>query len=82
MGDLQGTLELELQRLPSTLTSTSEESFYDPNLDAHSAFASSYGEEESPYPEVRSAVANTDDPSMPCSTMCVIVLISLRIYVG
>lgn len=26
-------------------------------------------EDDSPYPEVRSAVANTDDPSMPCSTV-------------
>jgi len=26
-------------------------------------------EEESPYPEVRSAVANTDDPDMPVSTL-------------
>jgi hypothetical protein len=26
-------------------------------------------EDESPYPEVRSAVANTDDPTMPTSTI-------------
>lgn len=26
-------------------------------------------EDDSPYPEVRSAVANTDDPSMPSSTI-------------
>ena len=26
-------------------------------------------EDESPYPEVRSAVANTDDPTMPSSTI-------------
>lgn len=26
-------------------------------------------EEDSPYPEVRSAVANFDDPSMPASTL-------------
>jgi OPT family small oligopeptide transporter len=26
-------------------------------------------EDDSPYPEVRSAVANTDDPDMPCSTL-------------
>ena len=31
-------------------------------------------EEDSPYPEVRSAVANTDDPDMPCSTIRVLVL--------
>ncbi|KAH7325196.1 OPT oligopeptide transporter [Rhizoctonia solani] len=40
--------------------------FDDPNLDR-----SNLGdlEEDSPYPEVRSAVANTDDPDMPCSTL-------------
>ena len=26
-------------------------------------------EDDSPYPEVRSAVANTDDPDMPCNTL-------------
>lgn len=38
----------------------------DPNLDP-----SAIGdfEEDSPYPEVRSAVANTDDPTMPCGTL-------------
>ncbi|KAF5338240.1 hypothetical protein D9758_012834 [Tetrapyrgos nigripes] len=39
--------------------------FYDPNYDDEDfAF-----EDESPYPEVRSAVANTDDPTMPVSTL-------------
>jgi OPT family small oligopeptide transporter len=39
--------------------------FDDPNLDKdHLAF-----DDESPYPEVRSAVANTDDPTMPVSTI-------------
>ncbi|KAG8844062.1 hypothetical protein FRB96_003295 [Tulasnella sp. 330] len=37
----------------------------DPNLDPN---AIGDYEEDSPYPEVRSAVANTDDVSMPCST--------------
>jgi hypothetical protein len=36
----------------------------DPNVDI-TAFVQ---EEESPYAEVRSAVANTDDPTMPSST--------------
>jgi len=37
----------------------------DPNLDKeHMAF-----EDESPYPEVRSAVANTDDPTIPVATL-------------
>lgn len=39
--------------------------FDDPNLDKdHLAF-----DDESPYPEVRSAVSNTDDPTMPVSTV-------------
>ncbi|KXN83350.1 Sexual differentiation process protein isp4 [Leucoagaricus sp. SymC.cos] len=39
--------------------------FDDPNLDKeHITF-----DDESPYPEVRSAVANTDDPTMPVSTL-------------
>ncbi|KAF8315900.1 OPT oligopeptide transporter [Clavulina sp. PMI_390] len=37
----------------------------DPNLDAANLDGL---DEDSPYPEVRSAVANTDDPDMPCST--------------
>ena len=28
-----------------------------------------FSEDDSPYPEVRSAVANTDDPTMPASTL-------------
>lgn len=40
-------------------------SFDDPNLDAEHVVAL---EDDSPYPEVRSAVANTDDTSMPVST--------------
>ncbi|KAI0063249.1 small oligopeptide transporter [Artomyces pyxidatus] len=39
--------------------------FDDPNLDKEHFVGL---EDESPYPEVRSAVANTDDPSMPSST--------------
>ncbi|KAI0089580.1 small oligopeptide transporter [Irpex rosettiformis] len=38
--------------------------FDDPNLAADAEFL----EDDSPYPEVRSAVANTDDPDMPCNT--------------
>jgi hypothetical protein len=36
----------------------------DPNFDPTAPVL----EDESPYPEVRSAVANTDDPAMPSST--------------
>ncbi|KAG6916275.1 hypothetical protein DXG01_007561 [Tephrocybe rancida] len=37
---------------------------FDPNLDTESLL-----EDDSPYPEVRSAVANFDDPDMPASTL-------------
>lgn len=39
--------------------------FDDPNLDKDAVEV----EDDSPYPEVRSAVANTDDPTMPSSTI-------------
>lgn len=39
--------------------------FDDPNLDKDAVVL----EDDSPYPEVRSAVANTDDPDMPTSTI-------------
>lgn len=38
--------------------------FDDPNLDKNNIVL----ENDSPYPEVRSAVANTDDIDMPCNT--------------
>ncbi|TDL15603.1 OPT oligopeptide transporter [Rickenella mellea] len=40
--------------------------FDDPNIDKSHLAAL---EDDSPYPEVRSAVANTDDPSMPVNTI-------------
>jgi OPT oligopeptide transporter protein len=39
--------------------------FDDPNFDPTASLL----EEESPYPEVRAAVANTDDPKMASSTL-------------
>ncbi|KAI0085713.1 small oligopeptide transporter [Irpex rosettiformis] len=42
-----------------------EDLYGDPNLDLEAE----YVEDESPYPEVRSAVANTDDPAMPAGTL-------------
>ncbi|KZP16413.1 OPT oligopeptide transporter [Athelia psychrophila] len=42
--------------------------FEDPNLDQDEAVAGVL-EDDSPYPEVRSAVANTDDPSIPVATI-------------
>ncbi|KAF4573388.1 hypothetical protein EYR40_003531 [Pleurotus pulmonarius] len=41
--------------------------FDDPNIDPDSAFLGEL-EEDSPYPEVRSAVSNVDDTSIPVST--------------
>ncbi|KIP02879.1 hypothetical protein PHLGIDRAFT_130482 [Phlebiopsis gigantea 11061_1 CR5-6] len=42
-----------------------QEMYGDPNIDLDAE----YLEDESPYPEVRSAVANTDDPDMPAGTL-------------
>ncbi|KAJ6518167.1 oligopeptide transporter [Mycena vitilis] len=42
--------------------------FDDPNLDKDAALAGLL-EDDSPYPEVRSAVANTDDPAIPVATL-------------
>jgi len=44
--------------------------FDDPNIDKDAVIL----EDDSPYPEVRSAVANTDDPEIPVSTLRVWVL--------
>jgi len=52
----------------STLSSshgTLASDFFDPNLDSDADEL----EDDSPYPEVRSAVANFDDPTMPVSTI-------------
>ncbi|CAE6458373.1 unnamed protein product, partial [Rhizoctonia solani] len=61
--------ELGIKHEPVTdelVTEVTGAQFDDPNLDR-----SRLGEleDDSPYPEVRSAVANTDDPDMPCSTL-------------
>ncbi len=45
--------------------------FDDPNLDRDHLFDF---DDESPYPEVRSAVANTDDPEMPAATLRVWII--------
>lgn len=69
-----GLVEAEAVALPE---------FDDPNIDKTEAVAGVLGkpfpptaifllihssEDDSPYPEVRSAVANTDDPDMPSAT--------------
>lgn len=49
----------------------SDGQFDDPNID-HANLDDM--DEDSPYPEVRSAVANTDDPDMPVNTIRVWIL--------
>lgn len=56
-----GDIEKEHEKVVHAL----EPDFDDPNFDPNAVVL----EDDSPYPEVRSAVANTDDPSMPCSTV-------------
>ncbi|KAK7685221.1 hypothetical protein QCA50_011584 [Cerrena zonata] len=73
-------MELEERRSPSPQASFSAKldtektyiirastvtEFDDPNLDSDDE----YLEDDSPYPEVRSAVSNTDDPDMPVTTV-------------
>ncbi|PSR84197.1 hypothetical protein PHLCEN_2v5485 [Hermanssonia centrifuga] len=62
LGSIAENVEDEKQDLSPT---TPLPEFEDPNLDPD---ASEF-EDDSPYPEVRSAVANTDDPHMPVSTL-------------
>lgn len=49
----------------AVIAEVTEAFFDDPNLDRSHLDL----EDDSPYPEVRSAVANTDDPDMPCGTI-------------
>jgi len=59
--------------------------FDDPNIDREGAIMGVL-EDDSPYPEVRSAVANTDDISIPASTLRSWVIgaffCSVRVVVG
>jgi hypothetical protein len=57
------SLYLWILRLSNTRTEL-QVAFDDPNFDPETISL----EDESPYPEVRSAVANTDDPTIPAST--------------
>ncbi|KAK7689482.1 hypothetical protein QCA50_007274 [Cerrena zonata] len=50
---------------PSIRHAASIPDFFDPNFDTEADFL----ENDSPYPEVRSAVANFDDPEMPVNTL-------------
>ncbi|KAI0045919.1 OPT oligopeptide transporter [Auriscalpium vulgare] len=55
------SIDVTEQQLPPT----PEPDFFDPNYDSDDAGL----EDDSPYPEVRAAVANYDDPEMPVSTL-------------
>ncbi|KAL5490446.1 hypothetical protein ACEPAI_5279 [Sanghuangporus weigelae] len=61
--DIERSVDLEKEH--EKAVHTLEPDFDDPNFDPNAVVL----EDDSPYPEVRSAVANTDDPSMPCSTI-------------
>ncbi|KAF9512435.1 hypothetical protein BS47DRAFT_1345351 [Hydnum rufescens UP504] len=64
-------LEARVVVVDDALEKVTDAYFADPNLDRENIGDL---EEDSPYPEVRSAVANTDDPDMPCSTLRVWIL--------
>ncbi|KAI0368540.1 small oligopeptide transporter [Pilatotrama ljubarskyi] len=56
------SVQYDTESLSSRLTPPPD--FFDPNYDTDITWL----EDDSPYPEVRSAVANYDDPSMPVNT--------------
>ncbi|KAJ7633597.1 OPT oligopeptide transporter [Mycena polygramma] len=60
------TLDGEWYHIPQTQTALTGAQFDDPNLDKEHFVGL---DDESPYPEVRSAVSNTDDPDMPVTTV-------------
>ncbi|RPD78416.1 OPT oligopeptide transporter [Lentinus tigrinus ALCF2SS1-7] len=62
-GSLQEKAEVEKAAHPKVEDVVAE--FDDPNFDKDAEIL----EDDSPYPEVRSAVANTDDPTMPVSSL-------------
>ncbi|KAI6101091.1 OPT oligopeptide transporter protein-domain-containing protein [Pisolithus croceorrhizus] len=70
--DLPTDEEKEFQQRRHSLSADSHSTspyssdFDDPNLDTHGADELDH---DSPYPEVRAAVANTDDPSIPAMTL-------------
>ncbi|KAI0327741.1 OPT oligopeptide transporter [Cubamyces sp. BRFM 1775] len=58
-----GHIQYDTESLSSRITPPPD--FFDPNYDTDITWL----EDDSPYPEVRSAVANYDDPSMPVNTL-------------
>ncbi|KAL5530115.1 hypothetical protein ACEPAF_6372 [Sanghuangporus sanghuang] len=63
----KGLPPYDLSGLETDLEETVDQDFDDPNLEWGPQNISF--EDDSPYPEVRSAVANTDDPEMPVNTL-------------
>ena len=59
---------LEIRKSLTYLVGHTQDITVDDNDDPNFDPAAPVLEDESPYPEVRSAVANTDDPTMPSST--------------
>ncbi|KAH9940429.1 OPT oligopeptide transporter [Epithele typhae] len=68
IGSLPAKEDLEKAAAPIKIEQVTD--FDDPNIDKDAVLL----EDDSPYPEVRSAVANTDDPSMPVSSLRVWVI--------
>lgn len=69
--DEKHDIDVEAAHNPHNVEEVTDAHFADPNLDS-----ANLGdlEEDSPYPEVRSAVANTDDVDMPVNTIRVWIL--------
>ncbi|TCD66879.1 hypothetical protein EIP91_000777 [Steccherinum ochraceum] len=63
---LSGDISLRTPSIRSVRTGFSDTEYADPNYDVDGPWLA---EDDSPYPEVRSAVANFDDLSMPASTI-------------
>ncbi|KII86297.1 hypothetical protein PLICRDRAFT_177860 [Plicaturopsis crispa FD-325 SS-3] len=64
--DPENALDDDLSLDAEKIAAVTGAQFDDPNLDKEHLVSF---DDESPYPEVRSAVANTDDPSMPVTSL-------------
>ncbi|KAE9403059.1 OPT oligopeptide transporter [Gymnopus androsaceus JB14] len=60
------SLDMDKQLMNNEAAELTGAQFEDPNLDRNHLLSF---DDESPYPEVRSAVSNTDDPDMPTSSV-------------
>ncbi|EIW77489.1 OPT oligopeptide transporter [Coniophora puteana RWD-64-598 SS2] len=68
IGSLEKLDRLDHEKAEAIIEAVPLADFDDPNIDKNEAIAGVL-EDDSPYPEVRSAVANTDDQSIPCNTL-------------